>query len=158
MTQRGRRNKYETNVKPHLAQIKEWLKVGATVAKICDTLKISESSWYAYEKQYSEFSEAIKCSVGDFCLDLRGELAKLATKHTLETKKQYIKQDVETGSKTQYTEITTKEVDADKVAIHMLLKNLDPDWHDDPAQFDLRKQELELRKEIAKASNFDLNI
>lgn len=152
----ARKSKYETNVQPHLNQIAEWRKVGATVEKMCEILDIGTSTWFEYEKRYPEFREAIKRSTAEFCFDLRGELAKLAKKHTLETKKQYIKKDMETGHQTQYTEITTKEVDADKGAIHMLLKNLDSDWHEDPAHLELRKQELELRKQIAEANNFDL--
>ena len=154
MTQKGRPSKYETNVKPHLQKIREWRKVGATIENICDALDIGKSSWHDYIKKYPEFSDAVKKGTAEFCLDLRGELAKIATKHTLETKKQYIKQDAETGHKTQYTEITTKEVDGDIAAIHLLLKNLDPDWKDNPASYELRRQELELRRQIAEANNF----
>lgn len=154
MTQKGRPSKYETNVKPHLQKIREWRKVGATIENICDALDIGKSSWHDYLKKYPEFSDAVKKGTAEFCLDLRGELAKIATKHTLETKKQYIKQDAETGHKTQYTEITTKEVDGDIAAIHLLLKNLDPEWKDNPANYELRRQELELRRQIAEANNF----
>lgn len=157
MAQRGRPSKYETNIKPNLDKIREWRKVGATVENICDALGISRSTWFEYEKKYPEFSDTIKKGTTEFCLDLRGELAKLAKPHTLETKKQYIKQDVETGKKTQYTEITTREVDADIAAINLLLKNLDKEnWSNDPQNLELRKQELELRRQIAEANNFDL--
>ena len=159
MTQKGRRGKYESHVKPNLDKIREWRKVGATVEKICDVLGISVATWFEYEKRYPEFAEAIKKGQDEFCFDLRGELAKLCKKHTLETKKQYIKHDIETGHKTQYTEITTKEVDADIAAINLLLKNLDRgNWANDPQNLELRKQELELRKKIAESNNFDLNL
>lgn len=159
MTQRGRRGKYESHVKPNLDKIREWRKVGATVEKICDVLGISVATWFEYEKRYPEFAETIKKGQDEFCFDLRGELAKLCKKHTLETKKQYIKHDIETGHKTQYTEITTKEVDADIAAINLLLKNLDRgNWANDPQNLELRKQELELRKKIAESNNFDLNL
>ena len=158
MTQRGRRGKYESNVKPNLDKIREWRKLGATVEKICDVLGIGVSTWFEYEKRYPEFADAIKNGTAEFCLDLRGELAKLCKKHTLETKKQYIKED-ENGNKAKYTEITTKEVDADIAAINLLLKNLDRDnWSNDPAHVELRRQELELRKAIAKSANFDLEL
>jgi hypothetical protein len=65
---------------------------------------------------------------------------------------------METGHKTQYTEITTKEIDGDIAAINLLLKNLDENWSNDPQNLALRKQELELRKAIAAANNFDLNM
>lgn len=153
----GRPGKYATNVRPRLKEIREWRKTGGTVENICEVLDIAPSTWAEYAKKYPEFSEAIKKGQAEFCLDLRGELAKLATKHTLETKKQYIRQDMETGHKTQYTEITTKEVDADIAAINLLLKNLDGEWSNDPQNLALKKQELELRKAIAAANNFDLN-
>ena len=159
MAQKGRRGKYESHVKPNLDKIREWRKVGATVEKICDVLDISVATWFEYEKRYPEFAETIKKGQDEFCFDLRGELAKLCKKHTLETKKQYIKHDIETGHKTQYTEITTKEVDADIAAVNLLLKNLDRgNWANDPQNLELRKQELELRKKIAESNNFDLNL
>lgn len=155
----GRKSKYDTNVKPRLAEIREWRLAGATIEQICDVLDIAPSTWAEYEKKHSEFSEAIKKGKTEFCLDLRKNLAYLTRKHTLETKKQYIKHDMETGHKTQYTEITTKEVDPDIAAINLLLKNLDREnWSNDPQNLELRKQELELRRQIAEANNFDLNL
>lgn len=159
MGNRGRPSKYYQNVQPHLAQIREWRKVGATVENICDILNIGRSTWHEYERKHPEFRDAIKKGTTEFCLDLRGELARLAKRHTLETKKQYMKQDMETGHKTQYIKITTKEVDADIAAINLLLKNLDRDnWSNDPAYVELRRQELELRKKMAAANNFDLQL
>lgn len=154
---RGRKSKYNDHVLPYLDKIREWKKVGATDKKIQEVLGISKTVFYEYLDKYPEFKNARKKGVAEFCLDLRGELAKLATKHTLETKKQYIKVDQETGNKTQYTEITTREVDADPAAINLLLKNLDKDdWANDPQNLSLKQQELELRKAIAKSQNFDL--
>lgn len=158
MTKAGRKSKYETNVKPYLQQIEAWKKVGATDEQICEQLNISKTAFYEYQKKYAEFAESLKKGKIALVLDLRGELARIAFKHTLETKKQYIRQDIETGHKTQYTEITTKEVDGDIAAINLLLKNLDAEWSNDPQNLALRKQELELRKAIAEASNFDLDL
>lgn len=154
----GRKSKYETNVKPHLAQIEKWKKVGATDEQICEQLGVSKSAFYEYIKKYKELADAIKKGKTELVMELRGELARIAFKHTLETKKQYIKQDMETGNRTQYTEITTKEVDGDIAAINLLLKNLDEEWSNDPQNLALRRQELELRKAIAEASNFDLSL
>lgn len=155
MAGRGRPSKYEKNVLPHLQKIREWRKIGASVEKICEILDISTSSWAEYAKRHPDFLEAIKKGKDEFCMDLRSELAKLSKRHTLETKKQYIRHDLETGHKTQYTEITTKEVDADIAAINLLLKNLDREnWSNDPQNLELRKQELELRRRIAEANNW----
>lgn len=154
----GRKCKYDEYVKPHLKKIREWKKVGATDKQICQQLGISQAVFYEYQKKYKEFQEALKKGKIELVMDLRGELARISFKHTLETKKQYIKQDAETGAKTQYTEITTREVDGDVAAINLLLKNLDEDWSNDPQNLALRKQEFELRKAIAEANNFDLDL
>lgn len=154
----GRKSKYDEYVKPYLKQIAKWKRVGATDEQICEQLNISTTSFYEYQKKHAEFAESIKKGKTELVMDLRGELARIAFKHTLETKKQYIRQDEETGHRTQYTEITTKEVDGDIAAINLLLKNLDENWSNDPQNLALRKQELELRKAIAEANNFDLNL
>lgn len=155
---RGRKSVYETHIAPRLQDIENWRKVGATVEKICDALGVSETTFYKYLDEKTEFAEAYKKGSFALVMDLRGELARIAFKHTLETKKQYIRQDIETGHKTQYTEITTREIDGDIAAINLLLKNLDENWSNDPQNLALRKQELELRKAIAEANNFDLNL
>lgn len=155
---RGRKSVYDTHIAPRLEDIKNWRKVGATVENMCDALDISSTTFYKYLETKDEFADAYKKGTFELVMDLRGELARISFKHTLETRKQYIKQDMETGNKTQYTEITTKEVDGDVAAINLLLKNLDKDWSNDPQNLELRKQELELRKAIAEANNFDLKL
>lgn len=153
----GRPNKYNTHIKPHLKQIAEWKKNGATDDQICEQIGVSKSVFYAAKAKYPEFSEALKNSRTAFVADLRGELAKLAFKHTLKTKKVYTK--TEGGNAVTYQEVTEKEVDGDIAAIHLLLKNLDRDnWAENPQAMDIKKQELELKKLLAEANNFDLNL
>jgi hypothetical protein len=145
----GRKSVYDTSIKPHLEQIKEWRKVGATVDNICEALNISSSTFFKYLKEKEEFSQAYKKGTFDLCMDLRGELARIAFKHTLETKKVYVTKD-DDGREKKHTEITTKEVDGDIAAINLLLKNLDKDWANDPKMLDLKQQELDLRKQLAE--------
>lgn len=154
----GRPNKYETHIKPYLQQIAEWKRNGATDEQVCQQLGVSKSVFYAAKAKYPEFSEALKNSRAAFVADLRGELARLAFKHTLETVKVYSKTD-ESGQSVTYKEKTSKEVDGDIAAIHLLLKNLDKEnWADNPQGLKIKKQELELKKLIAEANNFDLNL
>ena len=155
---RGRKTVYDTHIAPRLGDIQKWRKVGATVENMCAALGVSKTTFHKYLNEKPEFADVYKKGTVELVMDLRGELARIAFKHTLETKKQYIKQDEETGNKTQYTEITKKEVDGDIAAINLLLKNLDENWSNDPQNLALRKQELELRKAIAEANNFDLNL
>jgi hypothetical protein len=125
---------------------------------MCDMLGVSKTTFHKYLKEKPKFADAYKKGTAEFVMDLRGELARIAFKHTLETKKVYTKKDEETGHSTRYVEITTKEVDGDIAAINLLLKNLDENWSNDPQNLALRKQELELRKAIAAANNFDINL
>lgn len=155
---KGRKSIYDTHILPRLRDVQKWRKVGATVENMCDALGVSKTTFHKYLNEKPEFADAYKKGTFELVMDLRGELARVAFKHTLETKKQYIKQDEETGHKTQYTEITTREIDGDIAAINLLLKNLDENWSNDPQNLALRKQELELRKAIAAANNFDIDL
>ena len=139
----------------NLEKIKEWKRNGATDEQICKALDITTSNWYKHLSENKELYDAIKNARQSLALDLRGELARQAFKHTLETKKQYIKHDLETGHKTQYTEITTKEVDGNIGAAHLLLKNIDAaHWKENWDSYEFKKQELEIRKQLAENSAF----
>lgn len=152
----GRPNKYESHIKPNLKQIAEWKKNGATDEQVCEQLGVSKSVFYAAKAKYKEFSEILKNSRENFIADLRGELARLAFKHSLETVKVYSKTD-KSGQTVTYKEKTSKEVDGDIAAIHLLLKNLDREnWADNPQGLEIKKRELELKRLIAEAQNFDL--
>mgnify|MGYP003337312575 CR=1 FL=1 len=151
---RGRKSKVDI-VRENIEQIKQWKKTGATDEQIFKALGVSKACWYKYLAENKDLQEALKESVQCFVQDLRGELARQAFKHTLETKKQYVKVDQETGHKTQYTEITSKEVDGSISAIHLLLKNLDREnWKEDWNTYEFKKQELEIRKQLADANAF----
>lgn len=150
----GRIGKYESNVKPYLDKVREWKRNGATDEQICGQLDIAKDTFYEYIKKYPEFSDAIKKSKIEFVNELKGNLAEIARRHTLKTTKTYIKD--EGGKKVKTVEITKKEVDADPAAIQILLKNLDRDnWCDNPMSIELKKQELELKRMLAEANNFD---
>ena len=154
---RGRKPAYEERIKPYLEQIKNAKKTGATDAQVMEMLGVSKTAFYEAATKYTEFREILKKGRADFAMELRGRLASLTEKHTLETKKQYIKEDQDTGAKIAYTEITTREIDPDPVAINMLLKNIDcENWSDNPQMLRLKQQEHQLRVSIAKSQNFDL--
>lgn len=152
----GRPSKYETHIKPFLKQIAEWKKNGATDEQVCEQLGISKTTFYEAKNKFPEFAEILKNSRESFIADLRGELARLAFKHTLTTRKVYTKN--ENGSAVSYQEVTEKEIDGDIAAIHLLLKNLDREnWADNPQGLKIKQQELELKRLLAEANNFDLN-
>ena len=148
---RGRQSQYDALVKPHLDKIRDWRKTGATVEQICDALGVGVSTFMKYKNDHIELQDAYKKGTTEFVFELKGELAKLATKHTVETNKVYKKKDEITGHETTYQEKIVKEVDADIAAINLLLKNLDKaNWSDNPVYTDIRKRELEIKEKLAE--------
>ena len=149
MAKTGRKSAYEEKIKDRFKDIEKWLKGGATEKQIALALGISESTWFKYKAEKKEFAEFVKTvDRTEIVLDLRSALLKKAMGYQYEEKKQYIKEDVLTSKKYKYTEITTKTAHPDVAAINLALKNYDKEnWANDPAMLELKKQELELRKE-----------
>lgn len=155
MSKRGRKSVYDTVIFPNINKIEEWVKSGATEKQICEALGISVSAFNVHKKKM-ELKEALKKGRSSLVLDLRSEMIKKAFKHTLETKKTYVTQD-ENGSTRKHTEITTKEVDGDTGALHLLLKNYDKDnWKNDWDSYELKQAELELKKKLADDKDWNI--
>lgn len=156
MAKTGRKSIYDTEIKPHLEEIKEAAKKGATVAEIAAALGIAESTLYKYKAEKTELSAAFTCGRANIVIEIRGALLKKALGYEYQEKKQYIKKD-EDGESVTYTEITTKHQAPSETAGAMLLRNYDENWLDkDSVTTQLKQQELELKKAIAESNNFDL--
>lgn len=154
----ARPSKYETAVKPYFVQIKQMLEKGLTEKEIAKALHIAYSSWNKYKVEITEFAELIKSkNMQPLIDDLENALVKRAIGFNYEEKKQYITED-EDGKKKKHTEITTKYQPPDTTAIFGALNRFDPNYKKDAAYYELKKQELELRKAIAKDNSFDLEI
>lgn len=152
MAKVGRKSVYEDKIKSRFNDIEKWLKGGATEKQICAALGVGESTWFRLKSEKQEFKEFVK-SVDrtEIVLDLRSTLLKKAMGFSYEEKKQYIKKDEVTGHKLSYTEIHTRQALPDVAAINLALKNYDKEnWANDPQALELKKQELELRKQIAE--------
>ena len=53
----GPKGKYETEVKPYLDKIYEWLKEGYTDYSICEQLGIHQNTWIRYREEHTELSD-----------------------------------------------------------------------------------------------------
>lgn len=156
----ARPSKYEKNVKPFLDDIKSAYAKGVSESEIAKNLGISQSSWFKYKNKYSELSDILKRDEDDVrkILDrLDSALLKSAEGFEYQEKKQYIKKG-EDGKSNQYTEIVTRYNPPNPTAIFGAYNRFDPEYKKDKAYYELKKQELELKKLIAEASNFDLDI
>lgn len=154
----GRPSKYETKVKPYLAQIKHWKEQGADNKTIAKELGIAHSTFANYINQFSELADAIKSAdMQPLVEELRSSLVKKALGFTYEEKKQIEGID-EKGNIVIKTEIITRYAQPDTTAIFGALNIYDKTYVKDKAQFELRKKELELKKAIAESNNFDLEL
>lgn len=138
----GRKNKYETHVKPYLNQIQEWYE-DLDERQIADQLGIAVSTWEKYKTQYPELREVLKKGKQHLVRELKTSLKKKAKGFYYEETKTCIR---ETGGKqVKVVEKFKKYAQPDTGALHLLLKNLDENWHnDDQVTIDIKKKQLEL--------------
>ena len=143
---RGRKNKYETDVKPRFKEIAEWCKLGATDKEIIENLNISKDTFYTYKKNHVEFSDLIKKSRKSVVYQLKAALFKRATGFKESEITRVIDPD---GGMTET--IKERYYAPDPASALILLKHWakNEGWTNDPAQLDLKKKELEYKKEMA---------
>lgn len=155
----GRPEKYEELVLPHFDRIRKWAEQGASERQMAKELGIAYSTFREYKKRYPAFSALLKeKDTGPLVEELRSALVKKALGFEYKEKKEYVRTDPDTGKPTKYIEITTKYSAPDTTALFGALNLYDKDYVRDKANHDLKKQDLELRKAIAKANNFDLDL
>ena len=148
MAKRGRKSKADIVIE-NLDRIKEMARVGVTEEDIAKSLGISVSTFEKYKNEFPQLKESLKTSKVDLSVTVKSALVKRALGYEYEEKKQYITED-DNGNKKKHTEITTKHMPPDVGAINSLLQNIDDNWYRDKRGAELRKQELELRKQMAE--------
>ena len=155
----GRPGKYEEAVLPHFGRIRKWAEQGASERQIAKQLGIAYSTFREYKKRYPAFSALLKeKDTGPLVEELRSALVKKAIGFEYKEKKEYVRIDPDTGRPTKYIEVTTKYSAPDTTALFGALNLYDKDYVRDRANHELKKKDLELRKALAKANNFDLDI
>jgi transposase-like protein len=122
----GRESKYRKSI---VDRICELIRSDTyTIAEICQNVSISRETFYKWERQYIDFSDAIKKAKDDrdlkFAAAARNSLLQKLTGYTYEeTKVVYV---TKKGIKAEAEEVkTTKHVPPDTVAIIFTLCNKD---------------------------------
>lgn len=139
----GRKNKYETHVKPYLQQISEWYEELDERQIASEKLGIAVSTFENYKKKYPELREALKKGKQNLIGELKTTLKKKAKGFYYEETKTSIRE--ENGKSVKVIEKYKKYAQPDTGAIHLLLKNLDESWrNDDKETMELKKKQLEL--------------
>lgn len=147
-----RASKYETYVKPHLEDIRKWV-LDLNEKQIAEKLGITQASLENYKKKYPELAEVLIKGRQDLVLDLKDSLRKKARGFYYTETKTTIKD--ENGKKTKYIEKHEKYAQPDTGAIHLLLKNLDEEWHNDDAfQMEMKRLQAELDRDRLEAQKW----
>lgn len=156
----GRNSKYESHIKPNFEQIDKWLNGGASEKQCAENLGISYATWNNYKKQYDEFYKLCAKPRTRLVENLRSALVKKALGFEYEEKEQYIKQEVDPetkrpiGKPIMHTRIVTKQALPDTTAIFGALNLYDEEYVKDRKQYELKQQELELRRLSAEAKDW----
>lgn len=138
----GRKNKYETHVKPHMKDIPKWYET-MTESQIAKKLGVSVASFEIYKNRYEELRECLRTSKETLIDDLKGTLKMKAKGFNYKETKKTIRS--VNGEKVVIVEEFEKYAQPDTGAIHLLLKNLDESWHnDDKATLNIKQKQLEL--------------
>ena len=141
------------SVKEKLHLVEKWARDGLREDQIAKNLGISVATLERYKKEHSEIVKSLKKGKETLVTELENALIKKALGYDYEEKKVYTK--TEDGVTTTYTEITKKHQPPDTGALFGLLKNKAPDQYaDNPQMLELKRQELELRKELAKREDW----
>lgn len=148
----GRKNKYETHVHPRFDEIKEWYQ-DMTEAEIVKRLGISVRAWENYKKKYPELTELLKDSKTQLKHELKETLKKKAKGFYYEESKTFIRE--ENGKQVKTIEKHKKYAQPDLGSIHLLLKNLDENWHnDDMTTIKQKNKALELTERRVELEEF----
>lgn len=151
----GRKNKYDTHIKPQLKNITLWAR-SMTEKDIAKNLGITEQSFINYKKQHNELVEALRKGQQDLISDLKSALIKKAIGYEY-TEKTIVNLgvDKDTGEEKNQITIHHKVAHPDVNAINLLLKNYDKDnWSNDWHERSIKDKELELKiKELDNKLN-----
>lgn len=156
---------YEVKIKPYLDEIRELMGQGVPKAQIAKRYGISESTLYKYQREIDDVAEiaskgrepaveqleksAFQSAMGH-CVTVQKGMKCVVKKYDDNGKLKEVREIVEPYTETVYTP-------PNSAVLIFLLKNWGG-YKNDPDATKLRREELELKKEVAKANNFDLDV
>lgn len=154
----GRPSRYETDVKPHLQEIKDAVASGATVEEIADAFDIAVSTLHKYKSEKKELKDAFARGRNKVVIEIKAALLKKALGFEYEEEKRVGRKDKD-GENIVLVEKYKRYSAPSETAAAMLLRNYDETWRDnDKASAEIKRQEADLKKAIAEATNFDLEV
>ena len=153
----GRKSLYERKVQPYLEEITKWTE-DYTESQIAEKLDVSSVTFSRYKTLFPELAEALANGKNNLVKELKNTLKKKARGfHYEETKitKIHNPDDEAEQEWIEKIEVNRKYAQPDTGAIHLLLKNLDPEWrNDDDATMKLKKEQIEIQRKRAEADSW----
>lgn len=142
---RGRKCKYHEYVEPFLADVRKWAMQGASEEEIARKLGIAYSTFKVYKNDFSALAAEIKEGRKGAVTEIKAALFKKACGYEYVESKEVFD---ETGAMVR-KELYHKHAAPDAACSMILLKHWakDEGWTNDPASLELKRQELELRRE-----------
>ena len=122
------KSKYETHVLPYLDKISEMC-LTMTERQIAKVLGISYAAFNNYKAQHLELLEHLKKGRLELALELKSILIQKAKGFQYEDKKIIL----DANGNVDHEERYILTIPPDLASIHLLLKNIDPDWRNDDA-------------------------
>ena len=145
----SRPNKYKRDVEPYLNRIGQ-MALSMTEAQIAYTLGISLSTWKRYKKAYEPLRTILLKGRKQLVEELKSTLITAAKGYKYEESKVIFE-----DGKPVKTEIITRYSKPDVAAANLLLKNYDKEnWSNDPQYLQIKKEELELKKQMVEQQNW----
>jgi DNA-binding XRE family transcriptional regulator len=143
------KEKYTTHILPNLDKIREMAKT-MTEEQMAKVIGVNKDTWFKYKREKPEFFEVLKKGRLDLCLEIKSVLIQRAKGMQVTEKKQIIE-----DGKVVREEIYTRSYPPDVAAASMLLKNYDPEWHnDDKATMELKKRQVEVMEKKAEDASW----
>lgn len=140
----GRKDKYPTHVEPYLDDITKWYSE-LTEEQIAQKLGVSVQSFERYKAAHEELVQALRKGKENLVGELKASLKMKAKGFHYKETKTTIRKDGDRDIKVveQYEKYSAP----DTGAIHLLLKNLDPEWHnDDKRTMDMKQAQIDIAR------------
>ena len=124
-----------------LLRVKGWARDGLTDEQIADKIGISRDTFYRWEREFSDFSDAVKEGKDPVDIEVENALLKRALGFEyVETTTEI--HDMPDGTQRKHIKKTTKMVVPDTAAAFIWLKNRRPDkWRDKPVDVAISEED-----------------
>lgn len=147
------KDRYEQLIKPHLKDIPEMYDT-MTEEQIANALGVSRSSFERYKRIHPELVEALHSARQRLVKELKVTL-KMKAMGFRYTESKTTERSTGGEVLSSVTETYERYAQPDLGSIHLLLKNLDPTWHNDDVQIlEIKKKQIEVMEKKASENDW----